>query len=747
MRRLLPALLLGSTLTISLFVAPVEASGQGPSSGTASVGADPAAGLGLPPGFTDGTPVGGRDVPASDVPLATASAARSAGASTNAALVRYFGQGPWDAIQAASAVTARCADLTGPELTALVTSPIFKESSAATSASSAPAPMTLSRYDEWNGLMSTTTNRSANYGLYAFRNPYTAYPRAYWHPGIGIWQYDSAGVGAPYTAIERMDVRVVAADVASGMASRYCSPPAAVVGHTAPFTEQERRDAAWWPWWAGSTTRSCPLCQAEYDKMTASTPYFANVSLVAGISATGGAQQRTCRLPGTSASVTCWYVDPSVGVIQGATGWAQLSPDGKGSPTVAPAPLSKPFYVIKRDGYEERHWLKADTGYSIDISGKRLLGKNERPRSNQVGSGIGWSSTSGLCDLTTGRGSCGVTPPPDNPVPAPEGSGLTSSITSVGGTFRPISLDANGDGKGDILWYAPGAAGDALWLGKGSGGFTPMRVSIGGTFDDVLVLDANGDGRDDLLFNTRRTGAAYLWRSKGDGTFASSRLLPGIGRTPLVGDFAPAVGDEIFWYAPGRTGDALWTWNGTAFGGTAITVAGTFSPFVGDFDRNGRDDLFWYGPGSDPDRLWLFKGSGGHSSISVSVGGPYRPLVGDFDGNGGDDVLWYGVGTMADTAWFSTTGGGFSSQTLTVNDTYDPVIADLDADGRDDVLWHAPNKTTDLWTRWGASRSRNSVSLTLDGVHTPFVGAFSAGGGDGIFWYAPGPRADAVWWR
>lgn len=736
MRRTITTLLLCSVLVAVSAAGPSRASAQDPP------------GSELPPGFTDGEPVGGTELPAKDVPVddgGSAPVPAPGDGSTRAAstTTRYFGQGPWDAINAATAATPRCTGLAAPYLTAMVVSPVFKESSAATSPSTAPAPMTLARYDEWNGVYATTSNKSANYGLYAFRDPYTAYTRAYWHAGIGIWQYDSAGVGAPYTALERMDVRTAAGDVAAGMAARYCNPPTAVVGHGAPFTDQERRDAAWWPWWAGSSSRSCPLCQAEFDNMTASTPYFANVSMVAGISATGGAVKRTCTLAG--ATLDCWYVNPSVGVIEGATGWT-ASPDGNGSPTVAPSPLSKPFYVIKRNGTEERHWLKADSGYAIDISGQRLLGKNERPRSDQPGSGVTWASTSGLCDVTTGRGSCGPVPP-TNPVPAPSGVPVTSTTASVGGTYRPIPLDANGDGKGDVLWYAPGSAGDYLWLGRGSGTFTSVPASINGTFDDVVVINADGDGRDDLVFNARSTGASYLWRSNGNGTFTSSRLYPGAGRAPLVGSFDPAGADDIFWYGSGRVGDALWTWTGSGYNVRALTVDGVFSPFVGDFDRNGVEDIFWYGPGPAPDRLWLHKGAGGYVSQAISVGGPYRPIVGDYDGNGGDDIMWYGAGTTADTVWFSTAAGAFASQSLVVNDTYVPVVADLDGDGRDDVVWHAPNKTTDLWTRWASSRARTSIALSVNAPHIPFAGAFSAGGGDGIFWYAAGSTTDAIWWR
>lgn len=345
----------------------------------------------LPSGFVDGIPVGGDDRASATAPDASSSASTGQ---------RYVGRLPWQAIQAAAAATARTCGVSDAGLTALAVAPIFKESSAATTPSSAPSPMTLSRYDEWSGVRADDTNRNANYGLYAFRDPQTSYRRAFWHPGIGIWQYDSAGVGAPYTAIERMDVGVVAADVAAGMAARYCSPSTTVVGHGPPFSDLERRYSAWAPW-----GYPCTACELEFQSMVASSPAFASVTLVEGISLTGGAVARSCALPDVGSPLPCWYVDPSVGVIEGATAWATIDPTG-GSPTVAPTPLALPFYVVDRGTHEERHWLRADTGYAIDISGRRQIGRNARPRSNQPGSGIEWSATSGLCDRTEGRGSC-----------------------------------------------------------------------------------------------------------------------------------------------------------------------------------------------------------------------------------------------------------------------------------------------------------------------------------------------------
>lgn len=396
-RRLLPILIACSLALVSAGsgVAPAAAQAGGAGAAPSTDGAD------LPTGFTDGSPVGSIDGTGAEAPDGAGRAAPGGKAEPT---IRYFGAGPWNAIISVANATPKCAGLSASGLAALMVAPVFKESSAATKASTLPSPMTLSRYDEWNGVYATTDNRSANYGLYAFRNPKTGWVRAYWHPGIGMWQYDSAGVGAPFTAIESMDVRVVAVDVAKGMAIRYCTPSPTSVGHDAPFTAQERRDSAWRPWWSKGY-KSCPLCQRDFGDMTASKPYFRNIKLVDGISPVGGAVRRTCTVPGQTTRVECWYVNPSVGVIQGSTSWATVQIDGYLDPVKAPAPLSRPFYVVKRNNKEERYWIRADTGYSIDISASRTLRKNARPVDNPAGSGLTWTKT-GLCDVTMRRGNC-----------------------------------------------------------------------------------------------------------------------------------------------------------------------------------------------------------------------------------------------------------------------------------------------------------------------------------------------------
>ena len=477
--------------------------------------------------------------------------------------------------------------------------PAFKESSAATTAATAPSPMTLSRYDEWNGVFSTASNQSANYGLYAFRDPSTPYKRAFWHPGIGIWQYDSAGVGAPFTAIETMDVRIMAGEIADEMQSRWCA---------ASGTAAARRQQAWRPWWydtnGNGTSDSCPLCEGFYQDLVATD----GPSLVPGIGPLGGAEARVCEVP-VGTEIPCWYVDPARS--QGATAW-KLSPVDGGSNTVAPTPLSAPFYVVKRGATEERYWLRDDTGYAIDIRGVRQLGGNARPCTGQSLSGVDWTSGAGLCDVTTLRGRCDLLPP--------AGVHLTPRRPSQ----RPdaVVADLDGDGDDDLLLYGPGGLSDQVVWTDGPLVLRRVAISVSGSYQPV-VADLDGNGRDEVLWYDRTAGTVSRWQWNGS-SFAFSHFAPGSNKQPLVGSFDADPADEIHWYGPGAASDPYWDYRTGAIRSSNRNVSGTYHPVVGDLDGNGADDILWYGPGSAPDSLWLSRASG-PVYVAAKVSGTYEP--------------------------------------------------------------------------------------------------------------------------
>lgn len=310
---------------------------------------------------------------------------------------RSYGKGPVQSIaDAAEAWVGSASNTCGletVELAAIMMTPTLLESG-----DSNPSPMTLSRWDNIGV-------NSGNTHLFAFEQPNGPYLGAFFSPGIGLWQFDSAG-GWDLTAADAINVSTAGATAASNLGSRYCN----TAGTPTP---EQRRTNAWSAWSCNrlylNTFRDC---EGKYDSLIHVTYSTNDPAVVAwrqldltlnpSVSATGGMEQRTCSNRGSNATFTCWYVDPAR--AQGNTGWATW---GNYDPSRVDGvtPLPKPFYVYREryiDGrdYEVRVWLKADTGYDIDI-------KADHPVRTNARTSISWTRGAGLCDAGQRRGDCG----------------------------------------------------------------------------------------------------------------------------------------------------------------------------------------------------------------------------------------------------------------------------------------------------------------------------------------------------
>ena len=88
-------------------------------------------------------------------------------------------------------------------------------------------------------------------------------------------------------------------------------------------------------------------------------------------------------------------------------------------------------------------------------------------------------------------------------VVAPEAPAATDDQVarpaSVPAETVPVLGDFDGDGRGDLLWYGPGAADDHLWLGRPSRNFAGVPVTVRGHYLP-LGGDFDGDGRADVLW-------------------------------------------------------------------------------------------------------------------------------------------------------------------------------------------------------------------------------------------------------
>jgi hypothetical protein len=269
---------------------------------------------------------------------------------------RGMGQRPLDDILYWADQSKACG-LTRDQLAAMMIAPTYPETGA--SGEQAPSPMTLSRWDTQSS-------------LWAFGNKSTPYQRAFWHPGVGMWQFDSAG-GWNLTAATAISTGTSAQQAAAVMVSRWCA--------------NRSRAYVWGPWYGCVSGNICEtIYQQIYDGVR-----LRNITVDALVTRDGGMATRSCRFG--SAIVTCHWVDPSR--AQGAKGWA--------SPSAGPTPITAPFYVLSVNGREMRVWLKQDTGYGVNVSADKPITANAR-------TSLVWSTTTKLCDLSANRGDCAEGP-------------------------------------------------------------------------------------------------------------------------------------------------------------------------------------------------------------------------------------------------------------------------------------------------------------------------------------------------
>ncbi len=274
--------------------------------------------------------VGNSDAPGAisqPPPAATTSGSGTSGSATSAATVYTFGRQPLDDVNSWAAQKAACG-LTGPQLATMMLAPTYPETGA--SGNAAPSPMTLSRYD-------------TQAGLYAFGDTATTYQRAFWHPGVGAWAFDSAG-GWNMTAAQEISTTTSAQQAAITMSARWCA--------ASTITDPAQRRASVWAPWLGCRNGVCEaFYQAMYD------PAGPKVRVDDTVTRTGGMVTRTCRVPGFG-DVPCAYVDPAK--AEGFSDWR--------IPSWGRSPVSAPFYVLSLNGYEYRVWLRNDTGYDATIT-------------------------------------------------------------------------------------------------------------------------------------------------------------------------------------------------------------------------------------------------------------------------------------------------------------------------------------------------------------------------------------------
>jgi hypothetical protein len=253
--------------------------------------------------------------------------------------------------------------------------------------------------------------------------------------------------------------------------------------------------------------------------------------------------------------------------------------------------------------------------------------------------------------------------------------------------------DFAGDLRDDILWYAPGAAADSLWISDGSS-FSSRAVSINGTYAPVVLDDAAG--YDDIVWAAPNGGSGSIWVFHGAGHVSRAITSPA-GSRPLVGRFNDGSCADVLWYVPGPGVDEAWYLNCNGIVGAAVAepVFGSYEPVVASSAIDGvNDGILWFhdgGPstywegedvgtwttdvyahdvdgsavaagvwvhlrsdGGQPDEVLTLPGNPAHGGVVASGTDPlaaaHRSVVGRFALNGSEvqDILWYAPGPTAE---------------------------------------------------------------------------------------------------
>jgi len=529
-----------------------------------------------------------------------------------------FGDDPLDTIKAVAAATAAGAGapcvIPGQQLAALMLAPVWAETTGRVS--SGPSPMTLSRYD--------TQAR-----LYPFSNPADG-SGAFWHPGVGLWQMDSAGLGANYTAAQRIDVAQAAPPVAVAVLNGFCAGGLEVA----------------WADWAACSSGDGQKCHDAYNEIydpVAQTlvPFREFV-----IPNTGGMEWRTCTITG-SVTLVCGWVNPAPNIVRGNEAFI--------APEFGESPITRPFYVFALNGFEVRHWLADDLAGSASVSAWRPLGSNARAT-------LDWRTGERLCDLTLSRGGCvSQTTCAGFPVTVDlaRGQAPTASRDVILGTAGNDFIEALGGDDivcgqgGDDLIYGGGGndriygdAGNDTIFGQGGadlldGALGADTLYGGPGFDSLFGGDGNdnvqGAGGDDTLYGGAGDDAIYgkpgndrMFGDAGnDGLYGASgddEIYGGAGVDRLQG----AGGDDVM--AGGAGNDTLYGQNGndTLDGGNGNDVV--YAAAGNDVVRGGSGNDNLQGAGGN-DQLF------GEIGIDLLYG---QSGVNILDGGGNGDTCYPG---------------------------------------------------------------------------------------------------------
>ena len=182
---------------------------------------------------------------------------------------------------------------------------------------------------------------------------------------------------------------------------------------------------------------------------------------------------------------------------------------------------------------------------------------------------------------------------------------------------RFLSLDLNGDGKSDLLYYRPGSGTARAYISHGDGTFRKVSYTEGGvshggfigdlssTSDRFVALDLNGDGKSDFILYRPGGGYTIACLSVGDGSVNCKYLS-----TP----------------------------SGKSFGFQDDMRQGDERIIAGSFNADGRQDFIVYSPAGGFAEQYLSQADGTLVEVVLANNGAANPSSGFADNMNASDL-------------------------------------------------------------------------------------------------------------
>ena len=282
--------------------------------------------------------------------------------------------------------------------------------------------------------------------------------------------------------------------------------------------------------------------------------------------------------------------------------------------------------------------------------------------------------------------------------------------------------DANGDGRGDVVWHQGSSGRMAAWTMNGlvresSGMLT--RDAVPGT-DAQALGDLDGDRRLDIVWRDQSTGAFSAWFMNGFAVSEATELSGPIGaRWSLVAieDLNDDARDDLI-FLHGETGEVrAWIMDGATRLETGVVGLAPDMEFLGagDLDADGAADLLWRDE-SGAVHVWFMQGLivrvDSVVSTANAISASWKVVaVADLDGDQRADLVWRHQTRGDVVGWLmagavrrasATIAAGIATRWNVVDSS------DFNGDGRGDLLWR-DSITGDVhgWLMSGLTRSES----------------------------------------